>query len=158
MLRDAFEANPDIKMMVLQFLPGSVDDESNLEASRLIRANGMTTVVPADGFVASGGTDMFLAGLRREIQSGACVGVHSWADGDGTEGKDIPRDDAEHQLYLSYYDEMGIDPDFYWFTLHAAEADGMHYMTNAEITRYAVASNSVVGHKEATASRCESAF
>lgn len=154
-IRDALDGNPDIKKIVLQFIPGSADDESNLEASRLIRENGITTVVPEGGFVASGGTDMFLAGASRDIKSGACIGVHSWATGDGTEGKDVPRDDSQHQLYLNYYDEMGITPDFYWFTLQAAPAQGMHYMSNAEITQYGMATSSIAENEEATAARCE---
>lgn len=154
-LRDAFAGHPEIKSIILRFVPGSVDDEANLEASRLIRSGGLKTIVPTGGLVASGGTDMFLAGLAREIRAGACVGVHSWAAGDGTEGKDLPRADAEHRLYLGYYDEMGIAPAFYWFTLDAADADGMHYMSTAEIAQYGIVTRSISGRVEANADRCE---
>lgn len=155
MLREAFAAHPGIKKIVLQFVPGSVDDEANLQASRLLRASGFMTVVPAGGLVASGGTDMFLAGATRNVNSGACVGVHSWAAGNGTEGKDLPREDAQHQLYLGYYQEMGIVPEFYWFTLQEADAQVMHYMSNAGITQFTVATSSVAGNQEASKARCE---
>lgn len=154
-LRSALEANPSIKTILMQYVPGSADDEANLEASRLIRASGITTIVPSGGFIASGGTDMFLAGVEREIQSGACIGVHSWAAGAGTEGKDLPRDDPQHQLYLSYYDEMGTSPEFYWFTLNAAEAQGMHYMSTSEITQFAMTTEPMAGASEADPSRCD---
>ena len=33
---------------------------------------------------------------------------------------------------------MDIPEDFYWFTLEAAPAEGMHWMTEAEMARYRV--------------------
>lgn len=154
-LRKALAANPDIKTILMQYVPGSADDEANLDASRLIRAGGIATVVPRGGFIASGGTDMFLAGVQRQIRSGACIGVHSWASGTGTEGKDVPRDDPEHHLYLNYYKEMGIPSEFYWFTLSAAEAEGMHYMNNGEIAQFDMTTAPMAGASEANPSRCE---
>lgn len=154
-LREALMANPNIKTILMQYVPGSADDEANLEASRLIRSSGITMVVPSGGFIASGGTDMFLAGVKRQIQSGACIGVHSWAAGDGTEGKDLPRDDMQHQLYLSYYDEMGISPEFYWFTLSAAEAEGMHYMNTGEIAQFDMTTIPMAGASESNPSHCD---
>lgn len=154
-LREAMEANPEIKTILMQYVPGSADDEANLEASRLIRASGITTVVPSGGFIASGGTDMFLAGVGREIGPGACIGVHSWAAGASTEGKDLPRNDPQHQLYLNYYDEMGISSDFYWFTLNAAEAGGMHYMNIEEIAQFGLSTAPMTGVAEISPSRCD---
>ena len=31
---------------------------------------------------------------------------------------------------------MGIAEDFYWFTLNAADADDIHWMTRTEMKRY----------------------
>ena len=67
------------------------------------------------------------------------VGVHSWADGSGTEGGDLPRDDPAHDLLLDYYEDIGIDEGFYWFTLQAAASDGIHNMTEEERTRWDIA-------------------
>lgn len=132
---EAREANPNASVLVLQNIPGSVDDDANLIFSRAVREAGFTTIVPSNGMVASGGTDLFLAGKDRILEDGACVGVHSWGDGE-TEGDKVPRDHPQHQAYFDYYDAIGIDRAFYWFTLEAAPASGIHWMTSAEANQY----------------------
>ena len=117
--------------------PGSMDDEAALEASRLIREAGINTRVPDNGQIFSGAVDFFIAGVRREVIGGGIVGVHSWSDG-SVEGSELPLDHAEHDLYEDYYEEMGISDGFYWFTLTAAPADGIHHMTRAELVEYSV--------------------
>ena len=134
---DLIENHPDKRTLVLKNIGGSVDDAANVEFSRVIRSMGFTTVVPSDGLVASGGTDLFLAGTKRIIETGACIGVHSWAAGNFT-ASDLSRTSAEHDRYLDYYDDIDIDPDFYWFTIEAAPADGMHWMTPREVDQYGV--------------------
>ena len=129
-------ANPEIKTLVLEWIGGSVDDEANVKLSRAIHSGGFTTLVPSDGMIASGGTDLFLAGQNRILEPGACVGVHSWAAGDGREGIDLPRNAPEHQIYLRYYRDIGIPQGFYWFTLDAAPAAGMHWMTAREVASF----------------------
>ncbi len=133
--REAQKAHPDAKVLVLQNIGGSVDDDANLIFSRAVRDAGFTTIVPADGMVASGGTDLFLAGTERIMEDGACVGVHSWGDG-VEEGDSVPRSHPIHQQYLDYYDVMGIPQAFYWFTLDAAPASDVHWMTAAETAQY----------------------
>ena len=133
--------HPNVTMIVMPYVPGSDDDFSNLSAARKIRSAGLATCVPSTGLVASGGVDFFVAGVNRSAADGAQVGVHSWATGDGTQGKDVPKDSSEHQLYLSYYDEMGISQDFYWYTLEAAPADDIYWMTQIEIKTYKLAPN-----------------
>ena len=128
--------HPEIEVLVLLEMPGSIDDEVNLRLARQIRALGIDTYVPAEGRIASGAVDLFLAGSRRFAECGAGIGVHSWADSDGTQGGDIPRNDPAHAHYVNYYSEMGIDPDFYWFTLQAADADNIYFMSVDEIRRF----------------------
>ena len=123
--------NPEVRTLVLQFIEGSADDDANLELGRRIRRAGFTTVVPSDGLVASGGTDLFLAGIVRVLEEGACVGVHSWSDG-GIDGAFIPRTSASHAPYLEYYRFMEIPAEFYWFTLESAPATGIHWMDQSE--------------------------
>lgn len=125
----------DVTTISLVNVGGSSDDQANLEASRLVREAGLATHVPADGEIASGGVDFFLAGATRSFDDGARFGVHSWA-GDDIEGADLPEDDPEHDLYLDYYAEMGVDADFYWFTLEAAPAADIHWMTSDELDTY----------------------
>ena len=57
------------------------------------------------------------------------------------EGKDLPQDDPQHDPYLSYYEdiEFAEGRDFYFSTLDAAASDSMHYMTDAEILQYGLA-------------------
>lgn len=137
---DVYNAHPGAKILVLEMVGGSVDDEVNLEFSQIIRDLGLHTFVPFDGLVASGGTDLFLAGTHRTLEPGACVGVHAWAT-DEFEATDIARDDPVHQDYLKYFQNMGIDPSFYWYTLNAASAKDMHWMTAQEVNRFAMTSS-----------------
>lgn len=140
-VRSLIESNPDVTTIVMVDVPGSGDDEANLVASRLIREAGLATYVPADGFIASGGVDFYLAGLERSFDEGAEFGVHSWASSDGREGGELDMDDSEHDLFLNYYEEIGVNPDFYWFTLEAAPAADIHIMTSDELDTYGFATN-----------------
>nr|WP_216600232.1 alpha/beta hydrolase [Ruegeria sp. HKCCD7559] len=127
--------NPEARTLVLQYIEGSVDDDANVIFAREVHRAGFDTVVPSNGLVASGGTDLFLAGNRRVLQPGACVGVHSWA-GSGLVATDLPEDDPEHDRYLDYFKDIGVDEEFYWYTLFAAPADSIHWMTAAEANRF----------------------
>jgi Ca2+-binding EF-hand superfamily protein len=129
--------HPEVRRIVMPEVPGSLDDDSNIRAARYVRRAGLATHVPANGEVASGGTDFFQAGVERTAGSGARFGVHSW-DGIGEEGRELPRDDPEHDRYIDYYREMGIPEEFYWFTLEAAPADDIHWMTAEELERYSM--------------------
>lgn len=132
------KANPQVDTIVMLEVPGSKDDVENLKASLLVRSKKLKTVLPAEAMIASGGTDFFLAGVERLIDPTARIGVHSWADGNGTEGKDLPVNHPEHQRYLTYYNKIGVDPSFYWYTLNAASANDIHWMSDAELAKYDV--------------------
>ena len=101
-------------------MPGSANDLANLEGSQLVHKYGYQACVPSDGLVASGGTDLFLAGVKRWVKGGQ-VGVHSWQftaeDGTTRVGTDFPREHTEHKRYLAYYDAICIPRQFYWKTL-----------------------------------------
>lgn len=140
-VRALIAENPEVTTIVMLEVQGSIDDVANLEASLLIREAGLNTHLNADGLVASGGVDFYLAGVERTFEPGATFGVHSWADLAGTEGKDIPQDDPEHDKYLDYYDQVGISADFYWFTLEAAPADDIYIMTPEDLETYGFATN-----------------
>jgi hypothetical protein len=127
--------NPGVRTIVLAEVPGSIDDVANVRAGRHIRQLGLNTHVPADGEVASGGTDLFLAGNHRSAKPGALFGIHSW-DGGPVPATDLPRDHEEHRLYLDYYEEMGTPAEFYWRTLSAAPPEGIHWMTEEELERF----------------------
>lgn len=127
--------SPRVNTIALRDVPGSIDDEANLWAASLIRRFGLRTKVPSSGVIASGGVDFFLAGAERSVETGARLGVHSWGTAD-EQGRDLPRSDEAHRLYLDFYREIGIPASFYWFTLEAAPADSIHWMTADELTQF----------------------
>ena len=127
--------HPAVKTIELVQVPGSMDDEANLLAARFVRRAGLATRVADGGSIASGGVDFFLAGTERSLGEGSRVGVHSWGSGDYS-AIDIPRDHPAHDLYLDYYRSVDIADDFYWFTLEAAPAEDIHWMTASEVERF----------------------
>ncbi len=129
--------HPRVEEIWMEDVPGSIDDDSNLRAARLVRRFGLATVAPGDAVIASGGTDFFLAGEPRAVEAGARIGVHSWG-GFEEDGDEVALDDPAHAMYVEYYAEMGVPEDFYWFTLDAAPAEGIHWMTPDELERYGV--------------------
>ncbi|ANU38509.1 alpha/beta hydrolase [Vibrio scophthalmi] len=137
---DAFEnmisQHPHIQMLVFESIDGSADDETNIDLAYRIREYGLDSYIAKTGHIASGGTDLFLAGVNRTVEPGAKIGVHSWSAGVDLEGKDLPRDHQEHNRYLDYYTDIGVNRDFYWFTLEAASANDMHYMSMEELRKY----------------------
>ncbi|MEP1095780.1 MAG: hypothetical protein ABJG78_11765 [Cyclobacteriaceae bacterium] len=139
-MEELLKAHPEITTLVMNYVPGSIDDEANLLASREIRKNKINTYVPEGGMIASGGTDMFLAGVKRNAHETAKIGVHSWGGGDKM-ATEYPREDEVHEIYLDYYEEMSIPLEFYWYTLEAASADSIHWMTVEEIKKYQVTNN-----------------
>lgn len=158
-VRSALQSHPEIKTISMVFVPGSIDDEANLVASRMIRDAGMKTVVPDAGFVASGGTDMFLAGVTRTVGKNACLGVHSWAEVglfSERDGSEVPADDPMHTEYLHQYELLGIDPEFYWFTMEVADSRSIHYLTKAEMRRFGVTTAEPPSGPDVTAELCES--
>lgn len=126
---------PEINRLYLRDIEGSIDDVANLDLGRSIRKNGLTTVVDSGSHITSGGVDLYLSGKKRRWSEGAKIGVHAWSDGE-KDGSEYPKSATEHEQYLSYYKDMGISSDFYWFTLNAASAENMHYMTEQEIKKY----------------------
>jgi hypothetical protein len=138
-IQTLIEAHPDVRALVLVYVPGSVNDALSMKAGRLIRQAGFTTIVPAKSVIASGGVDLFIAGSTRIIEPGGVVGVHSWSEPlKGTDASELPRDDPAHDAAITYCREMLGDKGeaFYFFTLQAAPFDTMHWMTEDEIEQW----------------------
>jgi hypothetical protein len=103
-VRALVDEHPDVTRIVMVDVPGSDDDPANLEASRLVRARGLETVVPSNGVIASGGVDFFTAGKNRVVEPCGKLGVHSW-DEDGPDGSiifgsEVPRDHEIRAMFL----------------------------------------------------------
>jgi len=131
--------NPDIRLMILEECPGSSDDDANLKMAKGIHQLKLNMHLRSYSEIASGATDLFLAGNKRTKEPGARIGVHSWTDG-RTEGRDLPEGHQEHQPYIDYFTAIGMSnqeaKEFYFFTLRAASADDMHWMSQAEVNKY----------------------
>ncbi len=135
---------PSVRNIQLIDVPGSEDDEANLNALLRVYEAGLNTELLSTSRVESGGTDFFLAGNKRKIATGARVAVHSWAEddfnGDTVDGRSFPNGHEKHQSYIECYMALGMSrqsaEDFYYFTLDAAPANEMHYMTNSELSRF----------------------
>lgn len=140
--RAMISAYPAIKRISMVDCPGTENDDANLEVARLIRRAGISTHVPAEGSVRSGGVELFLAGLKRTYEKGAQFGVHSWIDEDGMQARDVPADDPINAAYISYYQEVGLPMQtaraFYEFTNRTA-FDSIHFMTEQELARFQIA-------------------
>ncbi|MFG0319801.1 MAG: EF-hand domain-containing protein [Planctomycetota bacterium JB042] len=134
--------HPEVRTLELRWISGTVDDAANLWVMREVRRRGLVTRVPKGGMVASGGTDLLLAGVRRTVEPGARVGVHSW-DGGSIEGRALPRDHEDHEEYLAICRELGVPEAYYWFTLEAAPAEEMHWATREELVRYGIVTEGV---------------
>ena len=132
-------AFPSTNKIIMRNCPGSEDDEANLRVARQVRNQDVAIHLPADAEIASGAVDFYLAGTTRTREAGSKIGVHSWSDGN-KEATEFPVGHANHQPYIDYYVEMGFfqaDAEaFYYFTINAAPAADVHWMTDQEIEQY----------------------
>jgi len=140
------KAYPDIKKIVIKECEGSEDDETNLKLSLKVHQIGFEIHINNGGLVASGGTDFFLAGIKRTVGVDTRIGVHSWG-GENDNGKevtatDFPKGHEHHLPYIKYYKNIGFTQEeaeeFYYFTINAASANDIHWMTKEELSKYKV--------------------
>ncbi|WP_231288443.1 hypothetical protein [Methanococcus maripaludis] len=128
--------HPNVKTIIMLDVPGSVNSNENLKAGRIVRTNNISTIVPKNGYIASGGTVFFCAGINRTIGEHAKIGVHSWKNNVVTDASKIPRDNHVHKPYINYFKEMGISDEFYWFMISSAPSFGIYYLNEYELKKY----------------------
>lgn len=132
-------SNPNIKQINIVNCDGSVDDEINLKLSKKVHDKKINIHLNDNGLIASGGTDFFIAGIKRTKGKNTKIGVHSWAT-DNSTATDFPVGHVNHLPYTNYYVSVGMSQqqsqDFYYFTINAAPANSMHWMTDSEIVKY----------------------
>lgn len=138
-LSDLIRNNPNVTELVLVDIPGSVDQQATMEGARLIRRLGLNTQIAPTGYVLSGGVDLFLGGVERSIGAGAGVGVHAWYDGTGLDASSLGLNDPIHATYINFYLEMGVPERFYWFSLDAAPANRVYFLSPEEMYDYQLA-------------------
>jgi hypothetical protein len=127
------------QLTTLRFLEcgGTYDDGANLALGRLIRRAGLETQVPADGSVRSGGVELVLAGVKREIDDRAEFAVHAWEDDQGLEAGDYATDSPENAKYLAYYREMGLaDPQAFYAMTNSVPFEDPRWLSGAEMRRW----------------------
>ncbi len=127
--------HPNVKTIEMVHVPGSIDDVSNLRASLYVHQFGLNIQLNERSIIASGGTDFFLAGKERTVAKGAKIGVHSWSGG-AKPATELPKSHKSHKKYLDYYRIVNIPDAFYWYTLEAAPAHDIHFMTEQEMELY----------------------
>jgi len=141
-VKDLIRNHPAIKTIVMTQIAGSLNDAVNMHTGRLLRENGFTTKVLSNSDIASGGVDLFCAGVKRIVEEGAKIGVHSWCCVDGLTAIEIPKDHPAHQYQIAYF-TMTLGPEngpaFYFYTLEASPFDSVHYMTDKEIKKWNIA-------------------
>ncbi len=132
---------PMIEQIQIMEIGGSTDDEINLLLSKAVHDDDIAIHLEDDGLIASGGVDFFLAGTTRTKGENTKIGVHSWSDGIN-EATDFPEGHANHLPYINYYQSIGFTQEeaeaFYYFTIHAAPASDIHWMTDEEIMTYGI--------------------
>lgn len=135
LVKNFVRENPQVDTLILQAMPGTIDMNTNRRVVMDIRAAGLATHVPADGRIASGAVDWFIAGRPRTIECGAMIGVHSWGSPTG-ERADKTFYDAQRGTQRAFLSKMSVDPDFYDFTRSAAGPNDIHWLTVEEMLRF----------------------
>ncbi len=135
LIKDFVRENPGVKTLILQAMPGTQDMDTNRRVVLDLRAAGLATHVPADGRIASGAVDWFIAGSPRTIECGAMIGVHSWASKTGDRA-DKTFYDGQRTTQRYFLSKMSVDPDFYEFTRSAAGPDDIHWLSVEEMLRF----------------------
>lgn len=135
LVKNFVRENPEVERLILQAMPGTLDMDTNRRVVMDIRAAGLATHVPADGRIASGAVDWFIAGSPRTIECGALIGVHSWGSKLGERG-DQTFYDGQYRTQRWFLNKMGVDPDFYEFTRSAAGPNDIYWLSVDEMLRF----------------------
>ncbi|MEM6373695.1 MAG: hypothetical protein AAF727_13070 [Pseudomonadota bacterium] len=129
-------ADPAPETLILQSPGGSVSDALSL--GRHIRAQGITTQMLSGEFCYSACPYILAAGVTRDIDGDASVGVHQHYFGENTllpaafAVEDIQRGQGEVMTYL---DTMGIDPLVMQHAL-STPPDQIYVLLPEELERY----------------------
>ena len=134
-------AFPNAKKINMLDCGGSSDDDVNLQVSKKMHDLGFEFHLKSTSVIASGAVDMYVGGKKRTREAGSKIGVHSWGTGPGEPiATSYPVGHAVHLPYINYYISVGFTQQqaesFYYFTINAAPASGIHWMTDAEIVQY----------------------
>ncbi|MGJ8654814.1 MAG: hypothetical protein ACSHX6_00075 [Akkermansiaceae bacterium] len=137
--------HPEIHTILFDQAPGSVSDDVNFLIGQQIYDLRLDTHIVDRGIIASGAVDLFLAGDNRTRGFNTLVGVNAWADSTNQQASDYPIDDSIHDFYINYYLSIGLRNqlanDFYFFSINAADADDIYFLTEEDIQIYEIFTN-----------------
>jgi hypothetical protein len=136
---DLVHQHPEVKILVEEQISGSIHDAINMQTGRLVRKARLATHIGKNSDIASGGVDLFCAGIKRTMEDGAKVGVHSWSDEKGTEAGNLSKDNPLHKDQIDYFTEMlgsPIGEEFYFYTIYAASAGEIYQMSRVEMQSF----------------------
>ena len=136
------EDHPEVDTLILLQVPGSIGDDANIVGYKLVHDYGYKTCIPDVGYggVASGGTDLLLAGVERYVAepvvgsfsaSGTSIGIHAWSGSGVPDANTLSRTDSRHNLFLDYFDYVCMPEEFYWETL--SHGVPMYYIPENEM-------------------------
>ena len=129
----------NVNTIYIRNCDGSSDDDVNLELSEKVHKKRINIHLMDNAEIASGGVDFFIAGTQRTRGLNTYIGVHSWSRLFKT-ATDFPRGHKYHLPYIDYYVMVGFSQeqaeDFYYFTIYAADANSIHWMTEDEISKH----------------------
>jgi hypothetical protein len=137
------EENPQITTIVELDMEGSIDDHTMIKLAYYVREKGLNTKLLSYSDINSGAVDLFLAGVKRTMEKGAHIGVHSWSNG-FKEAKEFPKDAKEHEMNRKYIEDMLGKDEFYWFTIYVAPAGEIYEMTEEEIQKYGLLTQPII--------------
>lgn len=137
-IKGVLERNSAIDTLVFHTMPGSTDEERVLELGRFLHTEGYHTALTSESRIASGATHLFLAGVVRSAPPSAHIGVHAWRQNNGTEAQKLHKKHPMHDLYLSYYQDIEMPEEFYWFSIEAASPSEVYFLTEEDIERFGI--------------------
>ncbi len=136
-----YSANPNVNSLHIISCEGSLDDDANFLLMQRVYDLAFSTHLEDNAIIASGGVDLFRSGVIRTRGENIQIGVHSWEDG-SSQASDYSVGDSVHTPYINSYISIGMTEEeatsFYFFTINAASAASIHWMTEQEMVTYSM--------------------
>ena len=125
--------NPQVSYIVLDDIPGCVNDYYNQQTCYLIKEKNIQTIALAGAQISDGGSDFLFSGLNPLVSDSSYVGVSGWKTR-GKEAVELDKKHEDHKFFTKFYDSININSDLYWYTLDKASSDEIYWMPYKDIT------------------------
>jgi len=134
--KELLDVRPNLEKIILVYVPGSFDDFTNFKAIQYLRNKDIIVEIGPKWFIASWGVDFLFAWTTRNIYSWASIGVHSRRYDGIKDGWKLPKTSNYHIPWLTFYENIWVSEEYYWFVLDNATADEVHRLTQEELIRF----------------------